>query len=232
MLDLLAVRAAALKGGQMAHSSDIVAKVREAGLILVVRADKADLDLIRAIGAVVEAGVKAVEITFTVPNAPTVIETVGKEFGNSVLLGAGTVLNPADAAAAVNAGATFVVSPGTNLAVVEMAKRMGVAAFPGAFTPTEVMAAWSAGADMVKIFPASLGGPEYIKALRGPFPNVPFLPTGGVDETNVGEYLKAGAAAVAAGGKLFEKKLVAAGDLEALRRRAAAFLEAIRRARG
>jgi len=213
------------------HASDVVKRIRELGLVLVVRAEKADAGLMAAIRAVVEAGVGAVEITFTVPDAVSVIAAVKKELGERILLGAGTVLNPSDAVAAVNAGAAFVVSPGTNTEVIDMAHRLGAAALPGAFTPTEVMTAWGAGADMVKIFPASLGGPEYIKALRGPFPDIPFLPTGGVEAANVSEFLRAGAAAVAAGGNLFDKKMVASGDLAGLKRRAGEFLAAIGNAR-
>jgi 2-dehydro-3-deoxyphosphogluconate aldolase/(4S)-4-hydroxy-2-oxoglutarate aldolase len=211
--------------------SQTVELIKECGLVVVVRAPKADDALMKSIEAVCDAGARAIEITFTIPDAVSVIRRVRDELGDSVLLGAGTVLTPSDAAAAVNAGAKYLISPGTNTEVISIAHTLGVAAMPGAFTPTEVMHAWSAGADLVNIFPASLGGPELIRALSAPFPKIPFVPTGGVEVGNVGEFLDAGAVAVAVGGNLFDKKLVAAKDYAGLRKRAAEFVEAVKRAR-
>jgi 2-dehydro-3-deoxyphosphogluconate aldolase/(4S)-4-hydroxy-2-oxoglutarate aldolase len=210
----------------------VVETIKDVGLVVVVRAPAADDSLMKAIEAVCDGGVRAVEITFTVPDAVSVIARVRDAFGERLLLGAGTVVNPTDAVAAVNAGATYVISPGTNVNVISITKDLGAAAIPGAFTPTEVMDAWSAGADLIKIFPASLGGADHIKALRGSFPHIPFVPTGGVDVGNIPAFIKAGAVAVAVGGCLFDAKLVAAGDYAALRERAASFVRTVKRARG
>jgi 2-dehydro-3-deoxyphosphogluconate aldolase/(4S)-4-hydroxy-2-oxoglutarate aldolase len=215
----------------MSEMNPVVQRLGEIGLVVVIRTDRVDDNFVRAVDAMVEGGAKAVEITFTVPDAVSVIRRMNDEFAGSVLLGAGTVLNPSDAVAAVNAGAKYIVSPATNIEVIGIAKRLGVAVIPGAFTPTEVLAAWSAGADIVKIFPASVGGPAYIKALKGPLPHVPMLPTGGVELDNVGEFFAAGAFAVAVGGNLFKKDLVKAGDFDGLRKLAAAFVAEGKKAR-
>jgi 2-dehydro-3-deoxyphosphogluconate aldolase/(4S)-4-hydroxy-2-oxoglutarate aldolase len=212
-------------------ANQTVEKIKELGLVVVVRAPKADDSLMKAIEAVCDGGVGAVEITFTVPDAVSVIGRVKEAFGDRVVLGAGTVVNPTDAVAAVNAGAKYVISPGTNANVISISKALGAAAIPGAFTPTEVMGAWSAGADLIKVFPASLGGPALVKALRGPFPHIPFVPTGGVDVVNIPEFIKVGSVAVAVGSNLFDKKMVAAGDYAGLKGRASAFVEAVKRGR-
>lgn len=200
-----------------------VEKIGELGVVLVVRA-KGDENTMKGLQAMVDGGVKAIEITFSVPNAPAVIRAVAERFGDKIMLGAGTVLTPLDAAAAVENGARYLVSPNTNVEVIGMAKRLGVPVLPGAYTPTEVVAAWSAGADVVKIFPASVGGPEYIKALRGPLPHIPMLPTGGVDDKTAPAFLEAGAFALGAGSNLFNAKLLAAGDFKGLSDLAARFV--------
>jgi 2-dehydro-3-deoxyphosphogluconate aldolase/(4S)-4-hydroxy-2-oxoglutarate aldolase len=212
--------------------SPVAKRITELGIVLVVRAEKADERMMAAIRAVVEGGVEAVEITFSVPGAVSVIEKLKDEFGDQVLLGAGTVLNPSDAVAAVNAGARYVVSPSTNVEVVSITRRLDAAPIPGAFTPTEIVNAWNAGAEIVKVFPASVGGPAYVKALRRPLPHIPLLPTGGVTVENAADYIRAGAVALAVGGNLFDRKLIAAGDTDGIRERAAAFVEAVKMARG
>lgn len=207
-------------------------RIGELGIVLVVRAEKAGEELMRGIEAVRAGGVEAIEITFSVPGAVSVMESVRKSFGKDVLLGAGTVLRPSDVAAAVNAGAEFIVSPSTDFEVIEISKKLGAAVIPGAFTPTEVVSAWSAGADAVKIFPASVGGPDYIKALRGPLPHVRFVPTGGVGLDNIAEFFKSGAFAVAVGTRLLDKKMLAAGDCDGLTALASKFVAAVKQAKG
>jgi 2-dehydro-3-deoxyphosphogluconate aldolase/(4S)-4-hydroxy-2-oxoglutarate aldolase len=206
--------------------------IHDVGIVVVVRAEKADETLFKALGAIAEGGVKAIEITFSVPDAVSVIREVKKRFGGDIVLGAGTVLNPSDAVAAVGAGATYVVAPNTNVEVIGISKRMGVPVMPGAFTPTEVVAAYNAGADVVKVFPASVGGPSYIKALRGPLPHIPLLPTGGVNTETAGPFIKAGAFALGAGGNLFDKKLIGRGDFAGLTALAKRYVGLIKEARG
>jgi len=207
-----------------------VEKIRDLGVVLVVRA-KGDEGTMKGLEAMIEGGVTAIEITFSVPNAIAVIKAVKERFGDDVLLGAGTVLNPSDAVGAVGAGAEYVVSPNTNLEVIGIAKRLGVPVMPGAFTPTEVVNAWSAGADVVKIFPASVGGPAYLKALKGPLPHIPLMPTGGVNDKTAGPFIEAGAIALGAGSNLFDKKLLAAEDYAGLTRLAQRFMKGIAEAR-
>ena len=214
----------------MAKVNETVAKIGELGVVLVVRA-KGDENTMKGLQAMVDGGVKALEITFSVPNAPAVIRAVAERFGDGILLGAGTVLTPLEAAAAVEAGARFLVAPNTNVEVIGMAKRLGVPVMPGAYTPTEVVAAWMAGADAVKIFPASVGGPDYIKAIRAPLPHIPLMPTGGVDDKTAPAFIEAGAFALGAGSNLFNAKLLAAADFKGLAEIAARFVAVVKAAR-
>lgn len=216
----------------MVHEmSETVRAIGECGIVLVVRAEKADDAMMRGIEAVHKGGVKAAEITFSVPGAVNVIEKVRRQFGDEIILGAGTILNPSDAAAAVNAGAAYVVAPNTNPEVIGISKRLGVAVIPGAFTPTEVLSAWAAGADVIKLFPASIGGPGYLKALKAPYPHIPLLPVGGVDLETAGPFIKAGAFALGIGSNLFDKKLLAKGDFDGLTDLARRYCRAVRAAR-
>lgn len=208
----------------------VIKRIGELGAILVVRCETED-EAVKGIRAVVEGGIRAVEITFTVPGAPGVIRRVKHDLGDSVLLGAGTVTDPEQAEDAVDAGALYLVAPNTDEKVIGAAKRLGVPVFPGAFTPTEVVRAWDLGADAVKIFPASLGGPAYIKALKAPLPHIPMIPTGGVDERTVGEFFRAGAFAVGAGGALFDRKRLEAKDYNGMTDVAKRFTAALRAAR-
>jgi len=209
---------------------ETVAKVGELGIVLVVRA-KGDENTMKGLEAMVNGGVKALEITFSVPNAVEVIRAVGARFGDRILLGAGTVLTPEEARGAVGAGARFVVSPNTNPEVLAAAKQLNVPAMPGAFTPTEVVNAWNLGASVVKIFPASVGGPDYLKAIRAPLPHIPLMPTGGVDDKTAPEFIAAGAFALGAGSNLFNAKLLAAGDFKGLAELAARFVAVVAEAR-
>jgi 2-dehydro-3-deoxyphosphogluconate aldolase/(4S)-4-hydroxy-2-oxoglutarate aldolase len=187
---------------------------------------------VEVVRALAEGGVTAAEVTFTVPDAIEVLGRVRKEVGDAVVLGAGTVLDPETARAALLAGAEFLVTPTVNLDVIRMARRYDKVVMPGAFTPTEVLSAWEAGADVVKVFPADVGGPNYLKALRGPLPQIRLMPTGGVDLTTAEAFLKAGACCLGVGGSLVEPKAMATRDFGRLRELAARYAEVVRRFRG
>jgi 2-dehydro-3-deoxyphosphogluconate aldolase/(4S)-4-hydroxy-2-oxoglutarate aldolase len=187
--------------------------------------------LANVVKALAEGGVTAAEITFTVPDAVEVIRTVRREVGDAVVLGAGTVLDPETARAALLAGAEYIVAPNVNVEVIRLCRRYDKAVMPGAFTPTEVVTAWEAGADVVKIFPADVGGPSYLKALRGPLPQIRMMPTGGVDLNTAEAFLKAGACCLGVGGSLVEPKAVAAGDFARLRDLASQYAAIVRRFR-
>jgi 2-dehydro-3-deoxyphosphogluconate aldolase/(4S)-4-hydroxy-2-oxoglutarate aldolase len=197
----------------------------------IVRAPSAEIALLVA-EAIVAGNIGILEITMTVPNAIQVIEKVAEKFGDKLLLGAGTILDPETARVALLAGAEFIVTPALNLQVIELARRYSKPCMAGALTPTEVVAAWQAGADLVKIFPCGLvGGAKYIKALKGPFPQIEFIPTGGVNLETTPEFIKAGAAAVAVGGELVDLKALREGKLEVISNNARLYLEAVRAAR-
>ncbi|MGO9275584.1 MAG: bifunctional 4-hydroxy-2-oxoglutarate aldolase/2-dehydro-3-deoxy-phosphogluconate aldolase [Terriglobia bacterium] len=206
--------------------------IREVGLVPIVRAASAE-DAFKAAEAIIEGGIGIAEITMTVPNAIRVMERVAERYGDKVLLGAGTILDPETCRAALLAGAQFIVTPSLDVRVIEVAKRYSKPIMPGALTPTEVVTAWQAGADLVKIFPCGpVGGPQYIKALRGPFPHIDFVPTGGVNLETTPEFIKAGAAAVAVGGELVDAKALKEGRLDVITANARKYVEAVRAARG
>jgi 2-dehydro-3-deoxyphosphogluconate aldolase / (4S)-4-hydroxy-2-oxoglutarate aldolase len=186
-------------------------RVLDCGIVAVVRfADPGPL--VEVVRALADGGVTVAEVTFTVPNAVDVIREAKRQLGDRVLLGAGTVLDPETCRAAFLAGAEFVVSPSVNVDVIRMCRRYDKLVMPGAFTPTEVVTAWEAGADVVKVFPADVVGPAFFKALKGPLPQVKLMPTGGVDLSTAAEFLKAGAVCLGVGSQLVEPKAVAAGD--------------------
>ena len=176
-------------------------------------------------------GVEAMEITFTVPNAPRVLEQVADRLGDKIVLGAGTVLDSETARTALLAGAEFIVSPTVNLEVIRLCQRYSKVVMPGALTPTEVLTAWEAGADVVKIFPSEITGPAYLKALHGPLPQILLMPTGGVNLQTAAEFLKAGACALGIGSSLIEPKAVAAGDLCRIESLARQYVEIVTRTR-
>ena len=186
-------------------------RVLDCGIVAVVRFSDPG-PLVEVVRALADGGVTVAEVTFTVPNAVDVIREAKRQLGDRVLLGAGTVLDPETCRAAFLAGAEFVVSPSVNLDVIRMCRRYDKLVMPGAFTPTEVVTAWEAGADIVKVFPADVVGPAFFRALKGPLPQVKLMPTGGVDLTTAAEYLKAGAVCLGVGGQMVEPKAVAAGD--------------------
>ena len=206
-------------------------KIREVGLVPIVRAPSPE-DAMRAAEAIVAGGIGIAEITMTVPGALKVMEAVAERYGEKVLLGAGTILDTETCRAAILAGAEFIVTPSLDVRVIEMARRYSKPIFPGALTPTEVLTAWQAGADMVKIFPCGpVGGAKYIKALKGPFPQIEMVPTGGVNLETTPEFIKAGAAAVAVGGELVDLKALKEGKLDQITEMAKKFVEAVRAGR-
>jgi len=210
---------------------DALAKIREVGLVPIVRAPSPE-DAFKAAEAIAAGGIGIAEVTMTVPNAIRVMERVAERFGDKVLLGAGTILDPESCRAALLAGAEFIVTPSLDVRVIEVARRYSKVCIPGALTPTEVVAAWQAGADLVKIFPCGpVGGPQYLKALRGPFPHIDFVPTGGVNLETTPAYIKAGAAAVAVGSELVDVKALREGRLDSITANARQYVEAVRAAR-
>jgi len=201
-------------------------------IVAVVRADTGGEDLVKVVEAVAAGGVHCIEVTMTTPGALECIEAASRKLaGADVLLGVGSVLDAETCRMAILAGAQFVVTPTLSVPTIRMARRYGKPVIPGGFTPTEILTAWENGADFIKVFPSSVGGPAYIKAIKGPLPQIPLVPTGGVNVDNVGDFLEAGAAAVAVGGNLVSKKLVAARDFEGLTANARAFAEAVRAGR-
>jgi 2-dehydro-3-deoxyphosphogluconate aldolase/(4S)-4-hydroxy-2-oxoglutarate aldolase len=209
----------------------ILSSIVEIGVVPVVRTATAEA-AIKSIEAIHRGGILAAEITMTVPGAIRALEKIADQFGDKIILGAGTVLDPETARACMLAGAQFFVTPSLNLATIEIVKRYSKTIFPGALTPTEVVTAWQAGADAVKVFPCgAMGGAKYIKALRGPFPHIEMIPTGGVNLETTGDFLKAGACAVAVGGELIDPKTIQEGRFEVFEDRARQYLAAVQKAR-
>jgi 2-dehydro-3-deoxyphosphogluconate aldolase/(4S)-4-hydroxy-2-oxoglutarate aldolase len=208
--------------------NETLRRIRETGLIPVVRAGSSE-EALRLVLALKEGGVDIIELTMTVPGAIKLIEALVGRFGKDVVVGAGTVLDAVTARACILAGAEFVVSPVVDLATIACCRTYGVPVLPGALTPTEIVGAWRAGADMVKVFPCSaLGGATYIKSLRAPLPQVELVPTGGVSLENAATFIHAGASAVGAGADLVDPSKVASGGVSASARK---YVAAIREAR-
>jgi len=210
---------------------EVCRRLEEVGIVPVVRLPSAVLAA-RAVEAVLAGGISVVEITMTVPEAIGLIRSLRDRFGDRALVGAGTVLTASQAQECIDAGAQFIVSPGTDLGTIELCRSRDIVVMPGALTPTEVISAWKAGADIVKIFPCSaLGGAKYLRALKGPLPDVKMLPTGGVSVATVHEYIAAGAAALGIGSELVDPAALQAGQDEIVRERAQALRVAVSRAR-
>ncbi len=205
-------------------------KIRELGLLAVLRGPSPELT-VQMVAALVAGGVLGIEITYTTPNAAEVVAALAQRFGDEIVLGMGTLIEPAQAAEAAQAGAQFLVSPHTEPALAQAMVATGLPVMMGALTPSEVMASRQLGSDVVKLFPGSLGGPAYMKALKGPFPNVPMMPTGGVDIDNIGDWFAAGAVAVGAGSQLCPKSLAAAGKFDEITAIARSFATAVAEAR-
>jgi 2-dehydro-3-deoxyphosphogluconate aldolase/(4S)-4-hydroxy-2-oxoglutarate aldolase len=209
----------------------ILGSIIEIGIVPVVRTNSAE-SAILAIEAIYNGGIRAAEITMTVPGAVKALEKVADRFGDKIVLGAGTVLDPETARICMLAGAEFFVTPALDIATIQMAQKYSKPIMPGAMTPTEVLTAWKSGADIVKVFPAgNVGGPKYIKALKGPFPHIEMIPTGGVNLETAGEFLKAGACAVAVGGELIDAKTIKEGKYGVFEERAKQYLAVVQKAR-
>ncbi|HEV2707906.1 MAG TPA: bifunctional 2-keto-4-hydroxyglutarate aldolase/2-keto-3-deoxy-6-phosphogluconate aldolase [Pyrinomonadaceae bacterium] len=214
------------------NKQEVLSRIREVGVVPVVRASSAE-EAMQVVEAIKAGGVPVLEITMTVPRAVRVIEQVADRYGADVVVGAGTVLDAETARACILAGATFVVSPSLNTATIELCRRYSVAIMPGALTPTEVVTAWQAGADVVKVFPCgALGGAKYLKSLKAPLPQIEMIPTGGVSLSTAAEFIEAGALALGVGADLVDTKAIRAGQPGKVTEAARAYVEAVRAARG
>jgi 2-dehydro-3-deoxyphosphogluconate aldolase / (4S)-4-hydroxy-2-oxoglutarate aldolase len=213
------------------NRNDVINRIKEIGVVPVVRANSPE-EALEAVEAIKAGGVPILEITMTVPGAVKVIEKIADKFGEEVVLGAGTVLDPETARNCILAGATFIVSPALNLKTIELCRRYSVPICPGALTPTEVVTAWQAGADFVKVFPCSaMGGASYIKGLKAPLPQVELIPTGGVNLNTAIDFIKAGSSALGIGADLVDLKALRAGNSALITERAKQFVQLVKDAR-
>ena len=210
---------------------DVLEKVKDLGLLAVIRGPSAELT-VKMVEALVAGGVLGIEITYSTPNAEDVVRTLSKMLGNGIVLGMGTLTKPEQALSAREAGANFIVSPVCEANLVKSMVESGLLTMAGALTPTEVLHAYNLGADVIKIFPGSLGGPAYVKALKGPFPYIPMMPTGGVSAYNVAEWFSTGVVAVGAGSELCPPQLAKEGKFDEITKRAAEFVQVVKSARG
>lgn len=209
----------------------VLKRLEEIGVIPVVRAASAE-EAVSVADAIGEGGIPILEITLTVPGAVSVISQLSKRYGDLVLVGAGTVLDPESARSCIAAGAQFIVSPALNIQTIELCKQLRIAVFPGALTPTEVVTAWQAGADAVKVFPCSaVGGPKYLSALKAPLPEIKLVPTGGVSLATAKDFIAAGAWALGVGADLVNTKAIRAGDRASVTSAARSYVAAVRDAR-
>lgn len=204
--------------------------INNTGVIGIMRAKSSD-QLIEAADAIREGGVRVIEVTMTTPGALKVIETAANRYGDDILFGAGSVLDPETARQAILAGAGFIVAPTLSLPTIHLCRRYDIPVVPGCFTPTEILTAWEAGADLVKVFPAGFGGPKYIKAVRAPLPYTELIPVGGVNLSTTADFIRAGAFAVGVGSELVDQKLLDNGDMAELTRRATAFIAEVQKGR-
>src|SRR5262245_44951470 len=213
------------------NKQEVLRKIAEVGLVPVVRAQSAD-EALQAIEAIRAGGVPVLEITMTVPGAIELMQTVTRRLGASAIVGAGTVLDAETARACILAGAQFVVSPACDLKTIALCRRYGVAVAPGALTPTEIVAAWSAGADVVKVFPCgALGGASYIKSLKAPLPQIDLIPTGGVSLKTAADFIKAGSFALGVGADLVDLAAIREGKHQLVTDRAREFVRLVQEAR-
>src|SRR4051794_20066021 len=212
-------------------SKEILAFITEVGIVPVVRTATAE-HAIQAVEAIYKGGIRAAEITMTVPGAIRALEKLADKFGDKLMLGAGTVLDPETARACMLAGAQFFVTPSLRISTIEICKRYSKVICPGALTPTEVLTAWEAGADVVKVFPCgNVVGAKYIKELKGTFPQIEMITTGGVNLETAGDFLKAGACAIAVGGELVDGKTIKEGRFDVIEDRARQYLACVAKAR-
>jgi 2-dehydro-3-deoxyphosphogluconate aldolase/(4S)-4-hydroxy-2-oxoglutarate aldolase len=207
--------------------SDALQRILDCGIVAVVRSPHAD-QLVSVARALLEGGICAIEITMTVPDAMNVIRRVAAEMGGDVVLGAGTILDTETARAALLAGAEYIVSPILNLDVIRLCKRYGKPVMPGAFTPTEILSAWDSGADIVKVFPADVGGPAYLKSILAPLPQLRLMPTGGVDLSTAADFLRAGACCLGVGSSLVDQAAIRNREFGRIRELAERFASTVR----
>ncbi len=205
-------------------------RIEACGIVAIIRANSSN-ELIDAAAAIQTGGVDVIEITMTTPDALRVISEVSTRLGDAVIVGVGSVLDAETARAAMLAGAEFVVSPVTKSDVIEICNRYGKVVIPGAFTPTEILSAWEIGADYVKVFPASGVGPSYIKDIKAPLPQIPLIPTGGINAENAAEFINAGASALGVGSSLVSSSLLESGDFVSLTERAKKMIAAVKSTR-
>ena len=213
------------------NKTQVLDKVKALGLLAVIRGPSPELT-VQMVEALIHGGVLGIEITYSTPNAEEVVKTLAKKFGDEIVLGMGTLTKIEQAATAKAAGANFLVSPICESNLVKSMVASGLLTMAGALTPTEVFQAYSLGTDVVKVFPGSLGGPAYIKALKGPFPYIPMMPTGGVNAGNVADWFAAGVVAVGAGSELCPPQLAKEGNFAEITRKAAEFVQVVNKARG
>jgi len=210
--------------------NNILDTILDTGVVAIMRAKSAD-QLLEAAEAVLAGGVNAIEVTMTTPGALDVIRQAVNKFGSTILFGIGSVLDPETARSAMLAGAQFVVCPTLNIKTIEICNRYSVPVMPGAYTPTELLTAWEAGASVVKVFPASAGGPAYIKAVKAPLPHIRMAAVGGVDLNNTADFIRAGVDIVGVGGELVSQKLLDAKDFASITDRARRYREEVERGR-
>jgi 2-dehydro-3-deoxyphosphogluconate aldolase/(4S)-4-hydroxy-2-oxoglutarate aldolase len=212
------------------NTQDRLELIRQTGVVAIMRARSPD-QLLAAADAIKTGGVNAIEVTMTTPGALDIVSQAVARYGTDVLFGVGSVLDPESARAAILAGAQFVVCPTLNVKTIELCKRYSVPVMPGAYTPTEILTAWEAGADIVKVFPASVGGPAYIKAVKAPLPHIKLMPVGGVDLDTTADFIRAGCEIVAVGSALVNDRLLEAGEFDTITDRARCFREEVEKAR-
>jgi 2-dehydro-3-deoxyphosphogluconate aldolase/(4S)-4-hydroxy-2-oxoglutarate aldolase len=215
----------------MPDKRETLERILDSGITAVIRA-KSSEHLIHVVEAIKSGGVECIEVTMTTPNALSVISEAARRFGHEAVIGVGSVLDAETCRAAILAGAEFVVGPTLDLGVIEMCRTYSKPVIPGALTPTEIMTAWRAGADLVKVFPAGVVGPGYFRDVLAPLPQVKLVPTGGVDLNTAGEFIKAGAAALCVGSAMTPKDAMAEGNWDLLADLAAKFVAAVKGARG
>ncbi len=210
---------------------DLLQQIKENGIVAVIRGANPE-NILPIAKSLSKGGVKTLEITVETPKVLTLIEEVSSTLGDDVIVGAGTVLDSETARAAIMAGAKFIFSPIVDKEMIKLTKRYGVISIPGALTPTEILSAYESGADIVKLFPANAFGPDYIKAVHGPLPHIPVMPTGGIDVDNVGDYIKAGAVAAGVGSTLVNTKdSIDENALTTITEKSFKFIEEVKKAR-
>ncbi len=213
------------------NKTETLKTIRETGVIAIMRA-RSSAQLMAAADAIKKGGVRAIEVTMTTPGALGVIAEAKARYGSDVVFGAGTVLDPESGRAAILAGADFIVSPTLNLGLIALCNRYSIPVAPGCYSPTEILTGWEAGADLIKLFPASVGGPDLVKAILAPLPQVQIVPVGGVDLGTAADFIRKGAVALGVGSDLVNQKLLDTGDMDELTRRAAAYIEQVKKGRG